>query len=368
MDGIFIIIVAIPTIAILSIIIAIVWGFTKSKNSKKYFLILFGIIVAIAFFISTFFYDYKSTIVNTFSNIKVPAQYSKYPYLSDTVTAKYAITVLDGSISEIFTDSLTHNLIVITKTKDELFCHRIDSLGRVLGSFTYPNYINQYGHYWLSPSGYYNWITTGDSICKAYTKIPNELTRETFSPWYNKADYVQFYSDSTCIFHMDDVWYSCQLDFNPKPYSSYGSPYKDKSDSTNTYLMERLIDIPFLEPTQYNSGAYEQALLIFKKYPKTDSSGILSFEYFGKDYYDSGFSHFFSGMFSLNGDSYHSEKWYGVAYCKLKIGKQYIPFNYNMEHILGDYDRYEMNLSIYISPSYAILAGVYNTYIISISN
>ncbi len=356
MERFFIILIVIPIITIISLFIAVYWGFTKSKNPKKYFITLTCVVVAIAFFLSSAFYDYKSIIVNTFSFTKVPSQYKEYLYLNDTVTTKYTIKVLEGSISEIFTDSLTHNLIIITKTGDESFCYRIDSLGHLLDSFSYPKNIDHYGRYWLSSSGYYDWITTGDSTYKAYTKIPNELTRETFSSWYKKADYVRFYSDSTCILHTDNVWYSCQLDFNPKPYSSYGSPYNDKSDSTSTHLAERLIDIPLLEPADYYSGAYEHALLIFKKYPDTDDSGVLNFEYFGKDYYDSGFSHLFSGMFSPNGGgSYHSEKWYGKAYCKLKIGKQYFPFNYNMEHILGDSDRYEMNLSIYITPGMLFL-------------
>ena len=367
MEGFFIILIVIPIITIVSLFIAIYWGFTKSKNPKKYFITLTCVVVAIAFFLSSAFYDYKSIIVNTFSFTKVPSQYKEYLYLNDTVTTKYTIKALDGSISEIFTDSLTHNLIITTKAWDEYFCYRIDSLGHLIDSLNCPENMYQRGRYLLGTEAYSDWITTGDTTHKAYNTIDGVLTRKTFAPLYYEADYVEFFWNNICVLHKDDGWYSCKLDFSTQDYSD-NEPYKNKQDFANIHLAAKSADLPSMNPSDYYESTFYDGLLIFKECPASKANGILSFDYFRKINYNSGFSSLFSGIGSPTGGNHHSEKWDGVAYCKLKIGDRYVPFAYKMEHTLGHWDEYIMRMSIYINPNYAIFGGEYWTYIMIVNN
>lgn len=353
------ILVVLPIIAIISFIIAVLWGVEKAKNPKKYFIILGCILVIIVFFVSTVFIDYRSNIVNAFHCERLPVEYREYHELKDTVTPNYSIKELDGgSIDEIFTDLLTNNLIVVIRGRNsdaDDFYHRIDITGRLLGSFKRPKGIYQSGRFLIGPHAYYNWITTGDTIGKAYIPINGVMSRKAIRPWYKAADYVNFFSDSICILHKDDVWYSCKQDFTQSNYFD-DNGFLKKTDYAFAHIADKNIDIQ--SPSGYGK------ILLFKDYPASISGGIFSFEYFNKERYYSGFSHLLSGIGSPTGGGDHSERWYGTAYCKLRIGHIDFPFPYSMVYSVGDNDPYRMEVSIYTTPNYAILSG-YRTYLIS---
>lgn len=368
MIGILIIIYVIPFIALILLVYAIIWGLSKSKNRKRYFTIFGCIVGTILLLVSTLFIDYKSIIITALTDKKVPDQYNEYPYLGyDTITANYSIQQIGEAIQTIYTDSLTNNTIITTRDiyleSRDVFL-RIDSAGNFLGTFFNSHDLYSNGRFLLNEKGYSDWFVTGDSILRAYTPIEEVQNRKSFSSWYSSADFVKYLSDSIFVLHKDGVWYSGKQDFI-EYYNSDDKEYPEKSDFAYAGLKERRANIISFITPEYNWE--DQPFLTFKHCPDSIANGDLLFEYFGKEEYYSGFSHFLSGIGSPNGRGYHPAKWFGTAYCSLWLENTYVPFAYAMDLITDDdEEQYEMNLAIYKGKNYAILRGKYGTYLIRV--
>lgn len=324
-------------------------------------MILGCIVFVVAFFVSSVFIDYRSLVINYFHRVKIPVEYRGYLQLKDTITADYLINRLEGQfIDEIFTDSLTNNLIVVTRNNglDMVeFYHRINSAGRLLGSFTRPEKIYQTGRGLIGPHAYYDWIITGDTTLKVYSSVNGIMSREAMRPWYRAADYVKFFSDSICVLHKDDVWYSFKRDFHPNYYSD-DEAYPPKTDYAYSHMANKRVDYQIMK--EYES------VLVFRECPATLGDGAFSFDYFSKERYHSGFSSLFSGIGSPTGGNISRAVWHGMAYCKLRIGDEYFPFIYRMAYTSNHNEEYRMELSIYTGPNYAIISGRYNTYLVTL--
>lgn len=365
----FIILFVLPVIAVISLIIAVVWGIKKAENIKRYFIILGCIVAGIAFFVSTAFIDYKSAIVNTFTSNDVPVEYQDYHYLSDTITSDYSIIKLqDETINEIFTDLLTGNIIIVTHNENldmKKSYHRIDSTGQLLGSFTTPNDVFQRGRYFIGEKSYCEWITTGDTTYNAYTPIVGVMNRETLKPWYEGADYAELFYYGICILHKDGVWYRGKFDFK-RDEIAHNDKYPPKIDYALAHLAD--VDVNVQTMNDLNNDWSSNTYLTFNHCPSSINDGTFLFEYFYKEEYYSGFSSMFSGIGSPTGGGNHSARWYGTAYCKLRIGNTYIPFAYGImtyEDTHGE--SYQMKLSMYVGSRCAIISNRYSTYIISTS-
>ena len=339
----FIILFVLPFVALILLVIAVVRGF-KSKNPKRYFIVLGSIAGVIALWISSLFVDYESFIVNAVTSTKTPEKYRDYHYLQDTITPNYSIKRLQGgAIQQMFTDTETSDLIVVTE-KDHYysyFYHRIDTSGQLIGPFSLPDNIHQRGPYFIGSHAYCDWITSGDTICKPYTPIKETLNRETLRAWYQAADCVEFFSDSICVLHKDNIWYSCKVDFRPEYFSP--EEYLEKAP----YLIEDLRE----------ERAYK-----FAGIPQKINNDLL-LEHFCKEEYRSGFSRFLSGIGSPTGGRSADPRWIGTGYFELHLGNKYIPFT---STVVKRDEEYEIELSLYKRNNYAILSKKHRAYLINI--